>query len=117
MRRELLFLWEMIRSIDRIQKSFEQASSAGEALHCDAMLWNFTVLGEAVAQISREFKDQYPHVDWVSPTRLRNRIVHGYRTVDFGVLLEVATNFLPGFRSDIEAIWGEVAEGRPGPVG
>lgn len=44
----------------------------------DALLWNFTVLGEAVANVSDETKAAAPEVEWREPGRIRNRIVHGY---------------------------------------
>ena len=52
----------------------------------DALLWNFTVLGEAAAQLSDEFKKAYPSVNWARPSQLRNRIVHGYWSVDLEIL-------------------------------
>jgi uncharacterized protein with HEPN domain len=39
----------------------------------DALLWNFTVLGEAAGQLSAEVKDRFPDVAWQQPMRLRNR--------------------------------------------
>jgi len=44
----------------------------------DALLWNFTVLGEASSQVSQDLKDAHPEVGWSKPMRMRNRIVHGY---------------------------------------
>jgi uncharacterized protein with HEPN domain len=43
----------------------------------DALLWNFTVLGEAASQLPAELKEEFPDVAWQLPVRLRNRIVHG----------------------------------------
>jgi uncharacterized protein with HEPN domain len=43
----------------------------------DALLWNFTVLGEAVGQVSEEAKARFPDIAWQQPQRLRNRIVLG----------------------------------------
>jgi uncharacterized protein with HEPN domain len=40
-------------------------------------LWNFTVLGEAAAQLDAETKSRFPDVEWAQPTQLRNRIIHG----------------------------------------
>jgi hypothetical protein len=49
----------------------------------DALLWNFTVvLGEAAGQLSDDVKTRFPGVMWQQPVRLRNRIVHGYWSVD-----------------------------------
>jgi len=44
----------------------------------DALLWNFTVPGEAVGQPSDDTKTAHPDVRWAEPPRLRNRIVHGF---------------------------------------
>jgi hypothetical protein len=41
------------------------------------LLWNFTVLGDAAAQLDAEAKEQFPEIPWAQPARLRNRIVHG----------------------------------------
>jgi uncharacterized protein with HEPN domain len=46
-----------------------------DATRRDAVLWNFTVLGEAAGQISEEVRDRHPGVAWQNPIRLRNRIV------------------------------------------
>ncbi|MGH3200372.1 MAG: HepT-like ribonuclease domain-containing protein, partial [Streptosporangiaceae bacterium] len=48
----------------------------------DALLWNFTVLGEAAGQLSTEVKERFPDIAWQQPIRLRNRIVHGYWSID-----------------------------------
>jgi uncharacterized protein with HEPN domain len=59
------------------------------------LLWNFTVLGEAAAQLSADLKEQFPDIAWQQPSRLRNRIVHGYWSIDLEVLHTTATDQLP----------------------
>jgi uncharacterized protein with HEPN domain len=63
----------------------------------DALLWNFTVLGEAVANVSDETKAAAPEVEWREPGRIRNRIVHGYWSADLEVLLATARTDIPRF--------------------
>lgn len=63
-------------------------------LRIESMLWNFTVLGEAAAQMPADVKERHPEVGWAQPTRLRNRIVHGYWSVDVRLLHDVATQDL-----------------------
>jgi uncharacterized protein with HEPN domain len=53
-------------------------------------LWNYTVLGEAVGQVSVETKAAHPDVPWSDPVRLRNRIVHGYWSIDLDVLISTS---------------------------
>jgi len=57
----------------------------------ESVLWNFTVLGEAAAQMPEDLEARHPDVGWVHATRLRNRIVHGYWSVDVKLLHDVAT--------------------------
>lgn len=81
MRREVLLTGEMIEAAERAQDLV--AGVRLEALdqdrqRRDALLWNFTVLGEAAAQLDADIKERFPEIPWSQPTRLRNRIIHGY---------------------------------------
>lgn len=67
----------------------------------DALLWNFTVLGEAAAQLGVEVKDRFPEIPWARPARLRNRIVHGYWSIDLEILHTTATDLLPRFAEQL----------------
>ena len=67
----------------------------------DALLWNFTVPGEAAGQVSEEVKERFPDIAWQQPQRLRNRIVHGYWPNDLTVLHTTATDQLPRFASSL----------------
>ncbi|MGZ4666476.1 MAG: HepT-like ribonuclease domain-containing protein [Frankiaceae bacterium] len=62
----------------------------------DALLWNFTVLGEASTQLPPDFEERFPDVPWDQPSRLRNRIVHGYWSIDLDILHTTAQ--VPGPR-------------------
>ncbi|WP_202796472.1 MULTISPECIES: HepT-like ribonuclease domain-containing protein [unclassified Pseudonocardia] len=67
----------------------------------DALLWNYTVLGEAVGQVSTETKARFPAVAWHQPVRLRNRIVHGYWSIDMEILLTTARRQLPALATEL----------------
>ena len=47
-----------------------------------ALLWHFTVLGEAASQVPAETRQAHPVVAWKGATRMRNRIVHDYMNID-----------------------------------
>ncbi|MGB8382473.1 MAG: HepT-like ribonuclease domain-containing protein [Dermatophilaceae bacterium] len=66
-----------------------------QALRRSALLWHFTVLGEAASQIPSETKDSHPKIAWRAATRLRNRIVHGYWDIDVETLVTTAADDLP----------------------
>jgi uncharacterized protein with HEPN domain len=67
----------------------------------DALLWNFTVLGEAAGQLSGEVKARFPEIAWQQPVRLRNRIIHGYWSIDLEVLHTTADRQLSDFTENL----------------
>ena len=62
-----------------------------DRLPSDSLLWNFTVPGQAAAQLSDEHEKWLPDIPWLLPAPLRNRIVHGYWSVDMEILHNTAT--------------------------
>lgn len=74
------------------------------SLRRDGLLWNFTMLGEAAARLSDEFRTAHSGVNWARPSQLRNRIVHGYWSIDLAVFRATAINDLPAFTAQLEAV-------------
>lgn len=113
MRREVLLLDEIIgagqRATDIASRHPVQTLATSPDAR-DALLWNLTVIGEAANQLPESFRAQYRHVPWSQPIRLRNRIVHGYWSVDLDVIHAVALGDLPGFIDQIRAIATELPE-------
>lgn len=98
MSRDELLLGEMIDSATRIisiveRLDLDDPESDRDLL--DALLWNFTVLGEAARSVADELKAAHPAVPWSDPVRLRNRIVHGYWSIELDVLVSTARVDLP----------------------
>ena len=85
MQRDILLLTEMIDAAEQAHQlavGITASQLATDRQRRDALLWNFTVLGEAAAQLSDETKARFPEVGWQQPVRLRNRIVHSYWSID-----------------------------------
>ena len=100
MRRDLLLIREMVEAADQARAlvdGIDVAALGADRQRRDALLWNFTVLGEAAAQLAPELKERFPEVPWAQPARLRNRVVHGYWSIDLEILHTTATDLLPAF--------------------
>jgi uncharacterized protein with HEPN domain len=107
MQRDVLLLTEMIDSAEQAQQLTAHITVSqleADRQRRDALLWNFTVIGEAAGQLSAEVKDKFPDMPWQQPTRLRNRIVHGYWSIDLEVLHTTATEQLPAFTASLRTI-------------
>lgn len=99
MRRDVLLIAEMIEAAEQARSlvaGIDVDQLDADRQRRDALLWNFTVLGEAAARLDRETKARFPEVPWAQPTRLRNRVVHGYWSIDLSVLHTTAIDLLPG---------------------
>ena len=70
---------------------------AADRIRRNALLGNL-VLCEAAAQFSDELKLEFAAVAWRQPGRLRNRIVHGYWSIDPDVVHATAKEQLPARR-------------------
>ncbi len=100
MRRELLLIEEMTEAAGQAEslvKGIDVPTLNADRQRRDALLWNFTVLGEAAAQLDDKVKTRFPEVPWARPARLRNRIIHGYWSIDLEILHTTATDLLPQF--------------------
>lgn len=53
------------------------------------------IVGEAAGRIPDEERARYPDIPWPEIVSLRNRLIHGYDSVDFDILWQIITNDLP----------------------
>jgi len=112
MQRDVLLISEMIDAAEQARSLVADADDlavlADDRRMRDALLWNFTVLGEAAGQVGEEVKSRFADVPWEQPQRLRNRIVHGYWSIDLEILSTTATDLLPGFVAQLRAVLAQL---------
>lgn len=70
----------------------------------DAVIRNFEIIGEATKNLPRDIKDKYINVPWEEMYRLRNRITHEYFGIDYEIIWEIATKYLPDNQKDLSEI-------------
>ena len=70
----------------------------------DAVIRNFEVIGEAANRLPDEFKEQHPAIDWHKIRGFRNRIVHDYMGIDYSIVWEIKTGFLPDLLTMLQAL-------------
>ena len=62
------------------------------------------VVGEAANRIPRDVRAQYPQIPWSQTISLRNRVIHGYDSVDLAIVWAVIKHDLPPLIEDLDAI-------------
>ena len=62
------------------------------------------IIGEAANRISEEEQARHPEIPWPQIVSLRNRLIHGYDSVDFDILWQIVTEDLPPLIASLEGI-------------
>lgn len=70
----------------------------------DAVIRNFEIIGEASKNLPIEFKEKYYEVPWNEMYLLRNKVSHEYFGVDYEIIWDVAINYLPENKIQIDGI-------------
>ncbi len=109
------YLGHMQEAIERIQHytlDLDKASFRTNALIQDAVIRNLEVLGEAAHNIEtlfHDFAEQHAHIPWDDIYLMRNRISHGYFSVDHAVVWNTIQNDLPPLHTQIKTLAAQLA--------
>ncbi|NVO11989.1 MAG: DUF86 domain-containing protein [Bacteroidales bacterium] len=104
----IMFLEDILTSMNRIAEyidGYDFETFRRDYKTVDAVIRNFEVLGEASKNIPLEIKQKYPHIPWNEMYLLRNKVSHEYFGVDYEIIWDVASNYLPENRTQIEEIF------------
>ena len=65
------------------------------------------IIGEAANRVPGEVKKRYNDIPWMETISLRNRLIHGYDSIDFDILWKIVTEDLPPLVNELERIISE----------
>lgn len=70
----------------------------------DAVARNFEIMGEAASRLPEDFKANHKEIPWTRISGLRNRIIHEYFGIDYELVWNIRTSFLPDLIEKLEKI-------------
>lgn len=65
------------------------------------------IVGEAAARVSPEGQAEYSFIPWREVVGMRNRLIHGYDSIDLDVLWDTIEDDLPPLIDELERILDE----------
>lgn len=84
-----------IESAEEFKKNNEKSKAA---------LFDLLQIGELVNNLSKEFTQEMSDIPWNNIYNLRNRIVHGYASVDYEIIWETIKNNIPYLISNLQKV-------------
>jgi uncharacterized protein with HEPN domain len=55
----------------------------------DAIIRRFEIIGEASRRLEDDFRETYDQISWAQMVDFRNVLIHGYDTIELGILWKV----------------------------
>ena len=106
-------LKDVLEAVGRIQR-YVGAATLAEFLTKtetqDAVVRNLEVIGEAVKNLSSDFRQEHEDIDWTRIAGLRDRLIHQYFSVDWDILWNIIQGRLPLLKLQIAKLLDDAAE-------
>ena len=102
---------ELFRHIfDEISFLEEESSNTTEAEFLRdnkakrAFARSIEIIGEAVKNVSNRIVTENPQVKWRNIAGMRDKLIHGYFSVNYRLVWDVASNIVPEFKMQLNEI-------------
>lgn len=107
MRPEQLYLNDIIDATEAIAgflAGVRRGDFIGNDLLRSAVLQKLTIIGEAAAKLTPEFRRRHPQVEWADIVAFRNIAIHAYFSVEWPIVWVAATEDAPALKKQITKI-------------
>lgn len=105
-----IFLQDILISIKLVEKRMKNVSYQefiGDVDLQDMVIRRIEIIGEAVRNLPKEFRQEHREIDWQSPADMRSVLIHGYFGVDFKIVWDTVINDLPKLKEQVKKILQE----------
>jgi uncharacterized protein with HEPN domain len=100
----LIFIEHILESIENIDSFTENSSEASFLKNKEkqsAVIRQIEIIGEAVKNIPKSFRKNYPQVPWVKIAGMRDKLMHQYFGIDLKTVWKVAKENLPDLKNQM----------------
>jgi uncharacterized protein with HEPN domain len=107
MSRDDAYIYDMMESAQAILgymagKTWVEFSK--DALLQDAVVRRLEIIGEAAGRVSAETQKKYSYIPWMAMRGTRNRVIHGYDSVQLDIICDIVQDDFPGLISELKKI-------------
>lgn len=113
MKSNLVFLKHILEEIDFVTtetKGMRWEEFMQNEVLKRACTRSLEIIGEAVKNLSPEFRNRYKNIEWKKIAGLRDKVIHFYFGVNWDVVWDVIEKRLPALKEQIENILAEIGQ-------
>ena len=110
---ELDYIDDMLEAAQKIEKYTDGMSHeefVSDEKTVDAVLRNLEILGEASKLITEDVREHAPEIPWSEMAGMRDKLIHGYATIDLDIVWQTVTEEVPQLRSKLDELLMELAD-------
>lgn len=100
----LLDILDCISAIETYLDGYDFERFESDRRTIDAVVRNVEVIGEAANNLTRDFRSSNTQIEWRKIIATRNRIIHGYASVDLAIIWTITQNDLDQLQIEIEKL-------------
>ncbi len=103
-RDEAIYLHHVLDAIAKIEEyltNYDENDFHKTSLVQDGVIRQLMIIGEAIKQLSPDFRQQHPQVPWKDIAGMRDKLVHDYLGVDLDEVWLTTQDDLPNLKSDV----------------
>jgi uncharacterized protein with HEPN domain len=94
-------IYESIEAIEQYTDNLTEKEFLNNIQIEDAVIRRFEIIGEAVKNLDKNFREQYPKVPWKEIAGMRDVFVHEYFGVELDRVWDAVKNNLPELKRHI----------------
>ncbi len=95
---------EAAREATEIARGVKRGELDSDRRTLYAIAFALSMVGEEAAHLSSEFRAQRPQVEWGLVIGMRNRLIHGYRSINTDLVWTTLQSALPELIAQVEQL-------------
>ena len=107
MNKDKVFIEHILQEIGKIERTLNRISQQQfreDVDIQDATLRRIEIIGEAVKNISSDFKKKHRTIEWEKIAGMRDKLVHRYFGVNLDIVWDVVREKLPELKNQIKSL-------------
>jgi uncharacterized protein with HEPN domain len=111
MRKDNSYLFDILNACELIEQFIGKTDYQTfqiDVMRQDAVIRRIEIIGEAVALLSNELKDQHPEVPWGLIRGMRSRLVHNNNEIDIELVWNVLKGDIPNLHETVKRSFPEL---------